>query len=58
MSVWKTLVSTVAPVLTEGGRFNVYVCQHMEETSVRLVSCLETVLVMSVKQVWKILALS
>lgn len=58
MSVWKTLVSTVAPVLTEEGRFNVYVYQHMEETSVRLVSCLEMVLVMSVKQVWKILALS
>ncbi|KAF3834087.1 hypothetical protein F7725_025291, partial [Dissostichus mawsoni] len=45
MSVWKTLVSTVAPVLTEGDRFNVYVCQLMEETSVRLVSCLEMVLV-------------
>lgn len=38
MPVWPTPVSMEAPARTETGRFIVSVCQHTEETSVRLVS--------------------
>lgn len=38
MPVWTTPVSMEALALSETGRFNVSVCQHTEETSVRPVS--------------------
>lgn len=52
MPVWENPVSTEAPAPTETGRSNVSVCQHTEETSVRPVSTLASVIY--VKQVGEV----